>query len=177
MDEKSLASFELHSDMQIFLLTVLLPVMYWQLRLQNVRNPKIKSCYQQAHYQALAEMENHSIYKKMDEHEKNQWKRWGTWIAEQFQRTTSAIEGRNGVLSLASHFCRGISKNRLAALTVIHNYFIRRDDNTTAAQRLYKVKHDCLLEFILENVTELPMPRNWKKDSVAEPLYLQLVAA
>ena len=94
-----------------------------------------------------------------------------------FQRTTAAIEGRNAVLSLASHFSRGLSKVRLNSLTVIHNYHIRRDDNTTAAQRFFKADHDSLLGYIVANVVDFPLPRARKTGNYPEPLYLQIKAA
>jgi len=102
------------------------------------------------------------------------WTAWATWILSLFQRTTSAIEGRNGVLSLASNFSRGLSKARLDSLTVIHNYHIRRDDNTTAAQRLFKIKHDSLLEYMVKNLVEFPVPRAHKIINHPEPLYLKI---
>jgi hypothetical protein len=39
------------------------------------------------------------------------------------------------------HNGRGLSKKRLKALTVIHNYGIRRTNGTTAAMRLFAVLH------------------------------------
>ncbi|MCF7986368.1 MAG: DUF6399 domain-containing protein [Methylovulum sp.] len=47
-------------------------------------------------------------------------------MARQFQRNSSAVEGRNGCLSQRVHNGRGLSQNRLTALTVIHNYDIKR---------------------------------------------------
>jgi len=107
----------------------------------------------------------------------NQWVSWAKWITNQFQRTTSPVEGRNGVLSLASHFCRGITAVRLKSLTVIHNYHIRRNDHTTAAERLYNTTHDSLLMYILQEISDqLPLPRAKKVGTFPQPLYLQCLA-
>jgi len=57
--------------------------------------------------------------------------------ADLFQRSSSCVEGRNGQLSLRHHHLHQISPQRLAALTVIHNYVLRRPDGTSAAQRFF----------------------------------------
>jgi len=49
-------------------------------------------------------------------------------MARQFQRSSSAVEGRNGCLSQMYRNGRGLNKKRLNALTVIHNYGIKRED-------------------------------------------------
>ncbi len=41
-------------------------------------------------------------------------------------RSSSQTEGRNGYLAFINHDHRGFPKNRLQALTVIHNYDVRR---------------------------------------------------
>jgi hypothetical protein len=43
-----------------------------------------------------------------------------------FQRSSSCVEGRNGRLSLQQHGHSRVSERRLAALTVIHNYVVKR---------------------------------------------------
>src|SRR6266851_7293681 len=50
-----------------------------------------------------------------------------------FCRSSSCVEGRNGRLSLFHHGQTRLSETRLKALTVVHNYVVRRKDGTTAA--------------------------------------------
>jgi hypothetical protein len=57
--------------------------------------------------------------------------------ADLFQRSSSCVEGRNGQLALRHHHLHQISPQRLEALTVIHNYVLRRSDGTTAAHRFF----------------------------------------
>lgn len=47
------------------------------------------------------------------------------------------MEGRNGQLSLHHHGKHHLSERKLSALTAMHNYFIRRPDGTTAAERFF----------------------------------------
>lgn len=68
--------------------------------------------------------------------------------AEIFQRSSSCVEGRNGALSLHHHARRGITPKRLQALTVIHNFGIKRD-GMTAAERLSGIKQPDLFEWLL----------------------------
>lgn len=70
--------------------------------------------------------------------------------AQFFQRSSSNVEGRNGVLALRHHSLHYLSSRKLQALTVIHNFVIRRrSDGSTAAERLFEQSHDDLFEHLL----------------------------
>ena len=73
------------------------------------------------------------------------------------------MEGRNGYLSLRHHSSHRLSKRKLGALTVIHNYFIRRADETTAAQRFFHSKHNDLFEYLLNNLDISARPAKVRK--------------
>ena len=75
--------------------------------------------------------------------------------ADLFQRSSSCVEGRNGRLSLQHHGFHHLSDRKLGALTIVHNYYIKRDDGTTAAERFFGAKPKDLFEFLLTNV-DLP---------------------
>ena len=49
--------------------------------------------------------------------------------AECFQRSSSGVQGRNGQLALHHQGRHRLSDRRLAALTAVHNYPIRRADD------------------------------------------------
>lgn len=77
--------------------------------------------------------------------------------AQIFQRSSSNVEGRNGVLALWHHSFHSLSFRKLQALTVIHNFFIRRrGDGTTAAERFFEQSHADLFEHLL---LTLPPPK------------------
>jgi hypothetical protein len=78
--------------------------------------------------------------------------------ADLFQRASSCVEGRNGQLSLRHHHLHSISPQRLEALTVIHNYFVRRPDGTTAAERFFEAKPDDLFDHLLMRIPPPPRP-------------------
>ena len=75
-----------------------------------------------------------------------------------FQRSSSCVEGRNGRLSLQHHGHSRVSERRLKALTVIHNYLVKRGDGTTAAERFFGQKHKDLFSWLLERMPDLPRP-------------------
>jgi hypothetical protein len=75
--------------------------------------------------------------------------------AELFQRSSSCVEGRNGQLSLHHHSLHRLSGRKLTVLTILHNYFIRRRDGTTAAERFFGSPPADLFEWILPR---LPLP-------------------
>jgi Family of unknown function (DUF6399) len=74
--------------------------------------------------------------------------------ADLFVRTSSAVEGRNGRLSLHHHALHRLRPDKLAALTVVHNFLLRRPDGTTAAERFFGQKPPDLFEHL---VATLPM--------------------
>lgn len=75
------------------------------------------------------------------------------------------------------HTGRGLTPKRLHALTVIHNFGIKRSDGTTAAERLFDTQFPELFEWLVGHIGELPIPRVAKLSSVPNPLNIQSVAA
>ncbi len=91
--------------------------------------------------------------------ERSEWESTASWLADQFVRASSSVEGRNGLLSLRYHHRRALPPEVLKALTVVHNFVLRRDDGTTAAERFFGVPHDDLFTHLLAVMPPLPRPR------------------
>ncbi len=87
-----------------------------------------------------------------------------------FQRSSSCVEGRNGRLSLQHHGQSRVSERRLKALTVIHNYLVRRGDQTTAAERFFGQKHKDVFSWLLERMPNLPRPAQKRRKTASEGL-------
>ena len=96
--------------------------------------------------------------------------------ADLFQRSSSCVEGRNGHLSLYHHGSHRLSDRKLAALTALHNYYVRRPDGTTAAERFFGRAHPALFEQVLAHV-DLPPPARRKRPRPVKRPALALVAA
>lgn len=86
-----------------------------------------------------------------------------TSAVQLFQRSSSAVEGRNAQLNLQQHCRHKLSDRKLAALTVHHNFFIKREDGSTAAMRFFGTKHRCLFEFIKQNISKIGRSRKRNK--------------
>jgi hypothetical protein len=96
--------------------------------------------------------------------------------ADLFQRSSSCVEGRNGQLALHHHGRHRLSDRKLAALTAVHNYFIRRPDGTTAAQRFFGRRPAPLFDHLLQRLPPPPRPAR-KRPRPQKPPYLLPVAA
>jgi hypothetical protein len=83
---------------------------------------------------------------------KEAWMKHAKGQAELFQRSSSCVEGRNGMLSLLHHRCHRLSASKLQALTTVYNYQVRRSDGSTAAERFFEQRHRNLFACIVENV-------------------------
>ncbi len=96
--------------------------------------------------------------------------------ADRFQRSSSGVEGRNGQLALHHHGRHRLSDRKLAALTAVHNYHIRRADGTTAAQRFFGCAHETLFAQVLQRMPLPPRPAR-RRPRPPKPPYLMQVAA
>jgi transposase len=96
---------------------------------------------------------------ELSEVEQNQLKAEAAALAEVFQRSSSNVEGRNGYLSLRNHQLRGLERPRKReCLTAIHNFFLTRADETTAAERFFEQKPRSMFAAILKSVELPPAP-------------------
>jgi hypothetical protein len=99
-----------------------------------------------------------------------------TECAEVFQRSSSCVEGRNGFLALWHHSLHRLSNRKLEALTTVHNFFIKRTDGTTAAERFFDAKPKDLFEWVLEQV-DLPGRPAQKRPQPERKAYLAPLVA
>jgi hypothetical protein len=146
-----------------WVLNCLLPWVYWHQQTEKTRQPKLKQSYEKAAKSAREKFLADDYTKNSISSEQQQWVDWAIWMCAKFQRTSSAVEGRNGYLSGLHHSGRGFTKQTLKALTIIHNFDIKRDDGTTAAQRLFEQPFPDLFEWVVPRMGELPRPRRTLK--------------
>jgi hypothetical protein len=172
---ESLTTYELDTELRDYLLYTLLPVLYWHKQMERTQNPILKTAYKQAWERALAVWKANAVTLNLSSTEIERWRAWGEWMAGKFQRASSAVEGRNGCLSQMYHNGRGLTKPRLKALTVIHNFDLKRTDGTTAAERLFGTQFPDLFEWVVDRMGELPLPREGRKRASHNPLIPQTV--
>ncbi len=172
---ESLTTYILEKDKVNWLLYVLLPVCYWHRQIEKTDNPGSRKKYKKAWEGALTVLRAHPLTSMLTSEELNHWLGWAQWMANLFHRSSSAVEGRNGWLSQMYHNGRGLTVKRLLALTVIHNFGIKRADGTTAAERFFRTQFPDLFQWLVEQMGELPLPRKNRACSIANPLNLEVV--
>jgi hypothetical protein len=96
--------------------------------------------------------------------------------ADLFQRSSSCVEGRNGQLALHHHGKHRLSNRKLAVLTAVHNYFIRRPDGTTAAERFFGQAPAPMFAHLLTALDPPPRPAR-KRPRPPRVAYLEPMAA
>ena len=175
--EQSLESYSLDTLTQSWLKETLLPVLYWQEQIQKTQSADKRLCYQQAFERAQQQWQRHPLSAKIDEQTLEKWKQWGVDKVIGFQRTSSAVEGRNGYLTQMNYNRRGLNQQRLKVMSIIHNFDIYDQDRTTPAQRLFGREFPDLLETLLGEIQDLPLPRNRKNANPRNARKIQPVPA
>jgi len=155
-----------------YLLYNLLPLIYWQTILSRTsckkRNKNLRKYYQKLILRCEQKIKCHPLHEFLTLEQKQICRIWCEEIARSFQRASSQVEGRNGYLAFVHKANRGMSKQRLNVLTVVHNFDIRGLDSRTPAERLFgKIMQEQLqrgfpdlFEFALKSVTSFPEPRH-----------------
>ena len=165
------------ADLKHWLLSVLLPAIYWYHQCQKTQNPEMRKLYVEAWQKAQTAYEAHPLTQTMSKQDLDRWRSWGEWASGNFHRASSAVEGRNGSLSQSYHNGRGLTNRRLSALTVIHNYDTRCRDNSTSAERLYETQFPDLFDWLLGQMGALPLPRKARPRTLCNPLLAGAVSA
>ena len=172
-----LAGLSVDEATQTWLTHTLLPTVYWHQQLHKTQNPKQREKYRQAWQQAAQQLQTDAFTATLPESELQRWLEWAEWMARNFHRSSSAVEGRNGYLSQMVHNGRGLTEKRLRALTVIHNYGLQRADGTTAAMRLFGQPFPDLFSWLVAEMGALPLPRKGRERATRNPLFLKTVPA
>ena len=95
------------------------------------------------------------------------WINWAKIMARKYQRTTSAIEGRNAQLSSYHSSSRGARLAHSKSQTILHNFWIKRVDGSTACHRLCGYDPPDLFQWLMDQSPEMPMPRAYKSKAAA----------
>ena len=173
--EKNLLDLSVDTATQHWLKESLLPVLYWHHQMHKTQNRAHRIDYRDAWQRAVRHFEADPFQLGLSTSKLEHWVQWGEWMVRQFHRSSSAVEGRNGRLSQMYHNGRGLTTKRLAALTVVHNYGLKRSDGTTAAERLFSSPFPDVFEWLISQMGDLPLPRKSRDLIKRNPLILQFV--
>lgn len=144
---------------------ILLPLVYWENQLDKSKKKKsLRDYYKEQIILAKKSFDESlgtQIY--MDE----DWINWAKKMARKYQRTTSAIEGRNAQLSSYHWSSRGARLAHSKPQTILHNFWIKRVDGSTACHRLCGYDPSDLFQWLMDQSPDIPMPRAYKSKSAA----------
>jgi hypothetical protein len=154
----------------------LIPAIYLDRVADKTPDPEQRRQLRQRVAVMLASAEKSEALSRQSDDERRVPEHVAVECAGLFQRSSSCVEGRNGQLALHHHARHRLSNRKLAALTAVHNYRIRRPDGTTAAERFFGRKPASLFDALLDKVA-LPGRPARKRPRPPKPPYLQPMAA
>jgi hypothetical protein len=155
MVKQQIATLSLSPEMEVIMREILIPGYYLQCAAKKARNAEERHRIAKLSAELLARSEILDGWCCLAQSERDRIKTVAMHCAQLFQRSSSCVEGRNGYLSLRHHSSHQLSDRKLRTLTIIHNYFIRRPDGTTAAERFFESKPEDLFQYLLDNL-DLP---------------------
>jgi Family of unknown function (DUF6399) len=142
---------------------------YWEMASDKEKDPeermRLKEMAEKLMEKAWAKG---SALAGLDADQKKEVEAGARACAEMFQRSSSCVEGRNGRLSLFHHGQTRLSEKRLQALTVVHNYVVRREDGTTAAERFFGQKQRDAFAWLLQRLPALPRPAAKRREHITD---------
>ena len=157
LSRRRVEELELSEEAERLVYESLLPGLYWEAAARRGRaaeeRKRLKEMAERLQQEAW---QGRGALASLPEERREEVRRVAQECAGLFSRSSSCVEGRNGRLSLHHHGQGRLREGKLKALTVVHNYVIRRADGTTAAERFFGVKHRDVFAWLLERLPELP---------------------
>ena len=142
----------------------LIPGFYLQQAARKEKDTERKISISNKSRQLLSMANNQSgPFTGYSENDIERLKKASNECAQIFQRSSSPVEGRNAQLSLRHHGIHRLSDCHLKAQTAVHNYYIKRRDGTTPAERFFEAKHQDLFEWLLNRMDYPARPRKRMK--------------
>jgi hypothetical protein len=158
MVAEHVATLAISTELQAAVLMLLIPALYLQRAARKACSAEQRDRIEEVAQRLLSQLHDRADWQQLDQARRDLVLKVACWCADLFQRSSSCVEGRNGQLSLFHHALHRLSGAKLHALTIIHNYFIRRADGTTAAERLFGQPHEDLFEWLVARTPVPPAP-------------------
>ena len=148
-------AINLEPQVETAVIEKLIPAIYLQQASEKAKSAEIRHRLRKQSEDILSALRESSPFAGLEQEELITIEKVSQECASLFQRSSSCVEGRNGQLSLRHHSLHRLSNRKLAALTTVHNYFIKRSDGTTSAERFFGSKPREMFEFLLGKI-DLP---------------------
>lgn len=150
-----LEELKLTPEIEVFFREVLLPLAYLEMVFK-----KTPTREREALTSVLKRLRERVRDGPLQGRQREEMQAQATEVMGWFQRSSSCVEGRNGVLGMKHHGAHRISQRRLSALTVVHNFHVTRPDGTSPANRFFQREHEELFDTVLRRMPMLGKPRN-----------------
>jgi hypothetical protein len=167
--ERAVEPFRRSSTWRQWVHECLLPLVYWEHHGAHTRCARRKAKLRQAMEVVATRFHTHAISKPLAPQVLEEWQAWAVQRIKTFQRTSSAVEGRNGYLSQMQHNQRGLPKHSYKVWTILHNCDGRAADGTTPAGRFFRRTVPDLFETVVSHIEVLPQPRRRKHEVALGP--------
>jgi hypothetical protein len=170
MTRQRLENLDLSEEVQQAVQQSLVAGCYWEMASDKEKDPQ-----ERKRLKEMARRLQERAWKRggalagLSEAEKQLVQAVAQQCAELFQRSSSCVEGRNGRLSLFHHGQTRLSEKRLKTLTAVHNYVVRRQDGTTAAERFFGAKQRDAFAWLLQRLPDLPRPAARRSKKPRQP--------
>jgi hypothetical protein len=162
--QQDVEPFRLSPRWQQWVHECLLPMVYWATQVPRTRCRRRKAKLQEALDTVGAAFAQHPITQRLVPHVLAEWQAWATERVNALQRASSAVEGRNGLLSHLHHHQRGLPKQRYKVWAVLHNFDCHAADGPTPAARFFRRTFPDLFETVLSHIDVLPRARQRKEE-------------
>jgi transcriptional regulator with XRE-family HTH domain len=156
-------SCDLSNEHEQLVFERLMPTLYIGIAGKKARKSEQRKKLLERSKQLLDEIYETPGWMGLRECEKAKFTDCAKHCAQMFLRSTSCVEGRNGQLSLRHHNFHALGKRKIKALTVIHNFYIKRKDGTSAAERFFCNKPNDLFNYLIENMPLPARPKQYPK--------------
>ncbi len=135
------------------MLEYIIPGFYLKNVASRERDPLRKELISQVADELLSVLyDRNGPFANYDDDRIGELERSGKECADIFQRSSSCVEGRNAQLSIHHQGLHRLSNRKLQAMTCVHNFYIKRSDGTTAAERFFGNKPKDMFEWLLDNM-------------------------
>lgn len=152
------ASLHLTAEAEQQVYEKLLPGLYWAQIARRGRTAEERKRQASLGERLQQEAWASDALGQLAEASRQEVERVGREVVGLLQRSSSCVEGRNGRLALFQHGHTRLSEGKRKALTAVHNFVARREDGTTAAERFFGKKQRDVLDWLLEQMPDLPRP-------------------
>jgi len=157
--QKEVAKYGLSYSQQKQVTMRLIPAAYLDRVALQAKTTQERTRLQEIAKQRREKALESGVFAELSQHKLDDILKLSKDLSGVFQRSSSCVEGRNGMLSQKFHSSRGFSAHQVEKFTYWGNFVTRRADNSTAAERFCGMKQRDICKMTFERLNEMPYRR------------------